>query len=298
RNNTNIQGNINLNKFIYVGSGKIGTDDGINGSVLANGFIELTYPQPYINFNLTDDTSDFQSRIILTPARNLEFYSTKSASISATNLFDYSYFFNANAVYFGAGFYYNAIAINVNGLNLNSVTASGEYRCTQNSIVTTQLNCPTSLAYHLSVKLPSGSITSSQYVVQQLVDYNSNHYVRSMVGTTWSAWKRILNTDDLLFSKSTTITAIATSHNLSDYTYDIRYNYTGAEHTSGLLAFTGGKDGHEYILSINNTGTGDLTITLPSSVENHQIDPEGTTSVICKVGRVTEIFIKYILVNT
>ncbi|MCC8142749.1 MAG: hypothetical protein LUD02_02560 [Tannerellaceae bacterium] len=106
-------------------------------------------------------------------------------------------------------------------------------------------------------------------------------------------WWRVANaTETPQFGTYTTLNAIVsptTPINLEKI-YDLRYTYTGAA-LSGTLALAGGIDGMEYVISVNNTGTGNLTIHMPTG-ENYQ---SNSNTLVVQSKKVGQIFVNMII---
>lgn len=58
-----------FSSFISVRSGKASANDGVNGSVLSSGSLELTRESPFIDFHSANSTADYTSRIIDTSSQ-------------------------------------------------------------------------------------------------------------------------------------------------------------------------------------------------------------------------------------
>lgn len=184
--------------------------------------------------------------------------------------------------------------------DLNTYTTEGIYKCASNASAQSLSNCPATVAFSMVVYV---ALYDNSYVTQIIYEFatateNAEIYVRNLNASTGDGvWRRMaLASETPQFGTYTTITDLGgITHNLSNYNYDIRFTYGGST-VSSSISFTGGMEGMEYKISINNNGSGTLNVNLPTG-DAYQSDDTQWTIEAGKVGilGINYIFGKYIM---
>ncbi|MCC8144234.1 MAG: pyocin knob domain-containing protein [Tannerellaceae bacterium] len=277
------KGSIFSNSSIFT-SGKTSSNDGMPGVALDRvGGVEIVATNPYIDFHSDNSTADFTTRIIEVADEPGVLRLQASNGINTTGVLTAT-----------GGLRWDAENIPANA-DLNDYTIPGIYKCTMNVTAKTLTNSPIEKAFSMIIlQGPTNATTCNQFLVTYENNNTQQMWQRNAYSGDWGNWKRIPYANETpQFGTYTNLPSVGGTHNLSDYNYDCRFNLAITSTATVYPVFTGGTDGMEYIFTINNPTNYALTISFPTD-GSCKIYPETTKSIVCKAGRATQIFIKYV----
>lgn len=80
------------------------------------------------------------------------------------------------------------------GTDLNTITNIGQYYMPTNTDAPTLINSPTNLAFIMTVEPSTGVMQGYIYIVQKIIDFNGNMYIRGYngAGDFWHEWTRTM----------------------------------------------------------------------------------------------------------
>ena len=117
--------------------------------------------------------------------------------------------------------------------NLNSYTAFGEYSCPSSATAATLTNCPTVVAFGMSVSYASGT---TQFLWEYPSASTARYWMRQLYNTVWGPWTRILKEDASNYGISISGNAATASSLVSNATLN-ELNNTGWYRSTGTVGW-------------------------------------------------------------